>query len=84
MLFCIVQFEVCLNADTCCTVDPGVMSLIQIWSHTFVKIAHEIIFTAVLLLSADSRRIVSLTQKNVPEALVNCTVKLAQRKSVVR
>ena len=54
-------------------------------SHTFVEIDHEIISTAILLPSADARRVVaSQKQKCVQEVLVNCFVKLAQRKSVVR
>ena len=32
------------------TADPGVASLIPIWSHTFVEIDHEIISRAILLL----------------------------------
>ena len=38
------------------TADSGVMSLIT--SHTFVEIDHEIISTAILLPSADSRSVV--------------------------
>ena len=53
--------------------DPG-------WFHTFAEIDHEIISTAILLPSADSRKVVSFTN----EVLVNCLVKLAQEKSVVR
>ena len=56
----------------CLTADPGVMSLIPAWSHTFVEIYHEIIFATILLPSADSRRVdVSYKQKYVHEALVN-------------
>ena len=45
----------------------------------------EIISTAILLLSADSRRVVvSYKRKYVHEVLVNCLVKLAQEKNVVR
>ena len=41
--------------------------------------------TAILLPSADSRRVVvSYKQKHVHEVLVNCLVKLVQEKSVVR
>ena len=42
----------------CLTADPGVASLILAWSHTFMEIDHEIISTAILLHSADSRRVV--------------------------
>ena len=63
--------------------DPGVMSMIQAWSHLFVKIDHEIIFMAILP-SADSRRVVvSYNWKYVHQVLVNCLVKLIQEKSVV-
>ena len=42
----------------CLTADPGVASSILARSHTFVEIDHEIIFNAILLPSADSRRVV--------------------------
>ena len=46
---------------------------------------HEIISTAILLPSADSRRVfVSYKRKYAHEVLVNCLFKLAQEKSVVR
>ena len=67
----------CLTADTCLTADPGVASLIPAWSHTFSEIDHEIISTAILIPSADSRRTV-VSHK----ILVNRFVKLAQKKSV--
>ena len=82
---CQAQLEMCLTADVCLTVDPGVASLILARSHTFVKIDHEIISTAILLPSADSRRVVvSYKQKYVHEVLVNRLFKLAKEKSVVR
>ena len=40
------------------TADPGVASSIPTLSHTFAEIDHEIIFTAFLLQSADSRWVV--------------------------
>ena len=43
---------------TCLTADPGITSLISGRSHTFVEIDHEIISTAILLPSTDSRRVV--------------------------
>ena len=46
------------------------------WSNTFVEIDHEIISTAILLPSSDSRVVVSYKQKYVHEVLVNCLVKL--------
>ena len=67
------------------TADPGVSSLIPAQSHTLVEIDHEIISSAILLLSADSRRVVvSYKQKYVHEVLVNHLVKLAQEKSLAR
>ena len=75
----------CLTADTCLTADPGVPSSIPARSHTFMEIDHEIISTAFLLPFVDSRKaVVSYKQKYVQEVLINCLVKLAQEKSVVR
>ena len=75
----------CLTADMFLTADPGVASSIPARSHTFAEIDHEIISTAFLLPSPDSRRVVvSYKRKYVQDVLVNCLVKLAQEKSVVR
>ena len=61
-----------------CEFDPGQVPY-------FVEIDHEIISTAVLLPSSDSRRVVvSYKRKYVHEVLVNRLVKLAQEKSVVK
>ena len=50
--------------------------------HTFMEIDHEIISTAILLPSADSRRVVvSYKPKYVHKVLVHRLVKLAQEKS---
>ena len=68
----------------CLTADPGVTSSISAQSHTFAEIDHEVISMAILLPSADSRKDVSYKRKYVYEVLVNCLVKLAQEKSVVR
>ena len=69
----------------CLMADPGVGSSISAQSHTFVEIDFEIISTAILLPSADSRRVVvSYKRKYVHKVLVNCLIKLAQEKSVVR
>ena len=55
------------------------------WSHNFVEIDHEIISTAILLPSADSRRVVVIyKRKYVHEVMVNHLVKLTWEKSVVR
>ena len=70
---------------TCLTADPGDSSSIPASSHTFAKIDHEIISTAILIPSTDSRRVViSYKQKYVQEVLVICLFKLAEEKSVVR
>ena len=75
---CVAQLVTCLTAD------PGVVSSIQARSHTFAEIDHEIIPTAILLPSADSRRVVvSYERKYVHEVLANCLVMLAQEKNVV-
>ena len=69
----------------CLTANPGVTSLILAWSYTFVEIDHEIISTAILFPAADSGRVlVSYQRKYVHKVLVNCLVKLAQEKSMVR
>ena len=58
--------------------DPGVASLIPAESHTFVEVDHEIIFRAILLPSADSKRVVvNYKRKYVYEVLVSCLIKLA-------
>ena len=63
---------------TCLIADPGDASSIRAQSHTFVEIDHEIISTAILLSSSDSRRVVvSYKRKYVHKVLVNCLVKLA-------
>ena len=68
----------CLTADTCLTAYPGVANSISARSHTFVEIDHEIISTAILLPSADSRRaVVSYDRANV---CVYSLVKLAYEK----
>ena len=53
--------DTCLTTDMCLTADPGVTSLIPAWSHD-----REMISMAILLPSADSRRVnvvVSYRQK---------------------
>ena len=63
---------------TCLDAGPGVASSLRAWSHTFVEIDHEIISTAILLPSTDSRRVVvSYKLKYEHEVLVNCLVNLA-------
>ena len=66
---------------TCLTADPGVASLNA--ARSFLAIDHEIISIAILLPSADSRRVV-VSYKYVHKVLVYCSFKLAQAKIVVR
>ena len=81
----VAQSVACLTADTCLTADPLVTSSIPARSHTYVEIDNEIISMAFLLTSTDSRRVVVSYKRNyVHEVLVNCLVKLAQEKSVIR
>ena len=44
----------CLATDECLTTNPGVASLIPVWSHTFVEIDHKIISTVILLPSVET------------------------------
>ena len=50
----VAQLVTCLATDACLTVDPGIGSLIQALSHTFVEIDHEIISRVILLPSPES------------------------------
>ena len=69
----IAQFVTCLAADTWLTADLGVMSSILAQSHTFVEVEHEIISTAILVPSADSRgAVVCYKQRYAHEVLYNC------------
>ena len=49
----VVQSVTCLATDACLTADPGVASSIPARYHTCMEIDHEIIFTVILLPSAD-------------------------------
>ena len=70
-----------VSTDTCLTTDPGVACSIPAWPHTFVVIDREINSTAILLPSADLRRVVvSCERKYVHEVLVDHLVILAQEK----
>ena len=50
----VAQSVTCLATDASLTADPGVGSLIPALSHTFVEIDYEIIYTVILLPSAES------------------------------
>ena len=49
----IAQSVTCLTTDARLTADPWVESLIPSKSHTFVEIDHELIYTVILLPSAE-------------------------------
>ena len=82
----VVQSVTCQATVASLTADPGVASSIPARSHTFVEIDYEIISTVNLLpqLNHSRRIVVSYKRKYVHEVLVNCLIKLAQKKSVVR
>ena len=81
----VAQLVTCLTADTFLTADSGVGRLITAQSHTFLKIDREIISTAILLPSADSRRVVvSNKQKYVHEVLRKPLSRVCPGKSVAR
>ena len=61
----IAQSAMCPTADTCLTADPGVASLILALSHTFVEIDHEIMPTAILLLSPIQEGLLSGTSESM-------------------
>ena len=69
-----------MQSVTCLTADSGVASLIPAQTHTFIENFHEIVSTAILFPSADSRRV---KRKFVHEVLVNRLVKLAEDTSMV-
>ena len=77
-LGCIAQSVKCLATDASLAADPGVTSLIQARSHTFVEIDHEIISMVIILPSAESfKKGCCQLQAKV---LVICLFKLAQEK----
>ena len=49
----VAQSVTCLATDACLTADPGVASSIPVRSHTFMEIDPEMIYTVILLPSAD-------------------------------
>ena len=77
----LLHYCIFLTTDTCLTADPGVASLIPAQCHTF---DHEIVSTAILLPSTDSRRVVvSYKRESLYEVLVNRLEKLTQEKNAV-
>ena len=67
---CIVQSVTCLTAD------PGVASLILARSHTSLEIDHEIISTAILLPSANSRADLDTHADHSKFLRDSCSIKL--------
>ena len=63
---------------------PGVVSSIPTWSHTFMKIDHEMFSTVILLLPLIQEKLVSVKRKYEHEVLVNCLSQACPEKSVVR
>ena len=59
----LAQSVMYLAADTCLTSDPVVARSIQVWSHTFVVIDHEIVSTLILLLLSEGLLKVTLYTK---------------------
>ena len=78
----VVESVTCLATDACLTADPEVASSIPARSHTFVEIDHEVIYTVILLLSAESFKkiVVTYKRKYVHRLLVNRLLKPAQEK----
>ena len=75
-----MQSVTCLAIGASLTADPGVANSIPARPHTYVEIDHEIIFTVILLLSAESFKkgcFCSYKRKYVHEVLVNYLFKLA-------
>ena len=52
----VAQSVTCLATDVSLNADPGVANSTPAWPHTFMEIDHEIIFTVVLLPSAESSK----------------------------
>ena len=60
----VAQSVTCLATDVSVTADPGVASSIPAWSHTFMKIDHEII-SAVILPSIIQEGLLSVTSESM-------------------
>ena len=66
------------------TADPGVVSSIPARTHALVEVDHEIIYSHSTPSTDRKKVVVSYKRKYVHKVLVNCLVKLAQERSVVR
>ena len=69
---------------TCLTADPGVTNSIPARTRTFVKIDHEIISTAILFPSTDSKSGCQLQAKVCAQSTGNPLSQACPGKSVVR
>ena len=78
----VAQSVTCLTADMCLTADLGVSSLIPALSHTFMEIISGP-FSSLPLIQEGMLSVKSESMCTKYK-LVNCLVKLAQEKSVVR
>ena len=78
----VAQLVTCPATDACLTADPGVVSSIPVWSHTFVEIGPEIISTVILLPSPDSYKKGCCPLQG--KVCVRTTGSSMPRKSVVR
>ena len=68
----------------CQTADQGVASSIPAWFHTFAKIDHEIISTAISSLPLIQEGLLSNSSESIySEVLVNGYIKLAKEISVI-
>ena len=76
----VAQSVKCLATNVSVTADPGVVSSIAARSHTFVDNDQEIIYTVLLLPSAESFKKGCCKYMYVQEVLVSCLFKLAQEK----
>ena len=61
----VTKSVMCLTADACLTADPGDVSSIPDWSHTFVEIDHEIFSTVFLIPSANQEGMLSVTSESI-------------------
>ena len=78
----VAQSVKCLITDACLTADPGVGTLIQAQSRTFVEIYHEIIPAVILFIQ---RGLLSVTSKcMLTKYWLTACSSLSREKGVVR
>ena len=73
----VAQSVTCLATDASLIADPGVLSSILAWSHTYMKIDYEIISTVILFSSAES---FSYKRKFVPKYWLTSFSNLPRKK----